>query len=165
MGCFSNADTPAPSLGIHANWWPSGGIHVYWLHVLNGGDRVGILVWRRDKNGVWLEKRCVCDTRPSVPLLPLLAMAPGTVGTPPRKIIRTPRLPQFVVGNYGVVFENGVTKSKNRFELFLGCSGVLQLRLDRAHNSWHARMEGELIVGCRRRVATTDSDKTTVGDV
>jgi hypothetical protein len=163
--CFSDTDTPRPVLSIHADGGPSRSIHVYWLHILNGGDRIGILVVRRDKDGVWLEDRCVCDTRPFLPLLPLLTVTPGSVGASPSKIVWTPLLTDGVAVANGVVFENGVTKSKNRFELCLGCGGVLQLRLCRGYNSWHAKTEGKLVVGCQRQVATSDGHGTALFDV
>jgi hypothetical protein len=66
-------------------------------------------------------------------------MTPGSVGTSSREIARTPVLANVVAKVDDVVFKSGVAQSKNRFELCLGDGDVLQLRLGRARNSWHAR--------------------------
>jgi hypothetical protein len=165
MRAFSDANTPRPILSIHADGRPSRSIHVYWLHVLNGGDWIGILVVRRDKDGVWLEKTGICDTRPILPMLPLLTIAPSSVGASPSEIIRTPYSLDFVVKTNTAVFGNGVTESKNRFELCLGRGDVVQLRLNGAYDSWHTKTGGKLVVECRRLVTTTDGDGQLLFDV
>jgi len=110
MWCFSNTDAPGPILGVHANGRPSRGIHIKRLHVLNGRNGSVVLGGRRDDDGVGFEERRICDTRPIVPVFPLLLIvAPGSVGASPGERVRTPRLTDFVAATNGVVVENGVT--------------------------------------------------------
>jgi len=106
MWCFSNTDAPRPILSIHANGRPSRRIHINRLHVLDGRNGSAIAAGRRDDDGVRFEERRVRYTRPIVPLLPLLIVAPGSVGAPPGEIVRTSRLTDLVATN-SVVF--GVT--------------------------------------------------------
>jgi hypothetical protein len=111
MWCFSNTDAPGPILGIHANGRPSRSVHIEGLHVLDRRNGSVVLGGRRDDDGVGFEERRIYDTRPIVPLFPLLLLivAPGSVGTSPGEIVRTSRLTDFVAVTNGVVVENGIT--------------------------------------------------------
>ena len=108
MWCFCNTDTPGPTLSIHADGGSSRHIHIYWPHVLDGRNGSSILGGRRDDDGVWLEERCVCDSRSLFSLLSLLSMSPGRVDTSPREIARTPMLTDVVAKVSDVVFKSWV---------------------------------------------------------